>query len=566
MKPMETWWKESVIYQIYPRSFNDSNDDGIGDLNGIRERLDYLADLGVDVLWLSPVYQSPNADNGYDISDYQAIMDEFGTMEDFDLLLKEAHEKGLKIVMDLVVNHTSDEHEWFVESRKSKDNPYRDYYIWKDGKADQAPNNWGSAFSGPAWKYDEQTGQWYLHIFAEKQPDLNWENERVRQSVYKMMTWWLDKGIDGFRMDVINLISKDQAFPDGETHGGAYGNSMEFCCNGPRVHAYLKEMNKEVLSKYDIVTVGEAPGATIEEAQRYAGSEENELNMVFQFEMMDIDHGKYGKWSPMPFDLKKMKANFKKWQEGLDGRGWNSLYWDNHDQPRIVSRWGSDKKAWRKKSAKMLALCLHMHQGTPYIYQGEELGMTNVRFPSIDAYRDIEILNAYRELVKETGAMREEEFMEGVYKLSRDNARTPMQWSDEAYAGFSSVEPWIGVNPNYTEINAKQEIADPDSVFHFYQRLIALRHTNKVVPYGTYRQYMEEDDNVYVFTREYEGQKLLVACNFSEQAQTVEWPDALLEEGYTPWIGNDSLKPFEKAVTLTPYEGIVWIKEETKKA
>ncbi len=564
-KPMpqtETWWKESVIYQIYPRSFNDSNDDGIGDVNGIREKLDYLKNLGVDVLWISPIYRSPNADNGYDISDYQAIMDEFGTMEDFDQLLEESHQKGIKIVMDLVVNHTSDEHRWFIESKKSKENPYHDYYIWKDGEKNQPPNNWGSAFSGSAWKYNEELGQWYLHLFAEKQPDLNWENEKVRQSVYDMMTWWFEKGIDGFRMDVISLISKDQDFKDGETFSGLYGNSMEFCCNGPRIHEFLKEMNDKVLSKYDVVTVGEAPGVTIEEAKKYTGKDENELNMVFQFEMMGIDHGKYGKWTPVPFRLKDMKANFEKWQKGLDGSGWNSLYWDNHDQPRIVSRWGNDTGQWREKSAKMLALCLHMHQGTPYIYQGEEIGMTNVRFASIDDYQDIEILNAYQELVKEKKVLTEEQFMEGVYKLSRDNARTPMQWSAEKNSGFSNGDPWLNVNPNYAEINVANQINDPDSVFSFYKQLIELRHHNKVMVYGNYEQYLKEDENVYVFTREYEEKKLLVLCNFSDRNQEIQLPSFLVEEEYTVLISNDNdtSKCLTENMVLLPYEGVAFIK------
>ncbi len=559
MKQSETWWKESVVYQIYPRSFNDSNNDGIGDLNGIREKLDYLADLGVDVIWLSPIYQSPNADNGYDIADYEQIMDEFGTMEDFDNLLKEAHEKGIRIVMDLVVNHTSDEHAWFVESRKSRENPYHDYYIWKDGSPDQAPNNWGSAFSGSAWKYDKDLGQWYLHLFAEKQPDLNWENEKVRHEVYDMMTRWFDKGIDGFRMDVINLISKDQSYADAKVHGGIYGNSMEYCCNGPRVHEFLQEMNKEVLSKYDIVTVGEAPGVTVEEAKKYAGNDGRELNMVFQFEMMDIDHGPYGKWTPVPFDLKAMKANFNKWQKGLEGTAWNSLYWDNHDQPRIVSRWGNDSDEYRDKSAKMLALCLHMHQGTPYVYQGEELGMTNVHFDSIEDYRDIEILNAYKELVLEAKVLSKAEFMKGVHTLSRDNARTPMQWDDTENAGFSKTDPWIKVNPDYTKINAARQIDDPDSVFSFYKKLIRLRHENRIIPYGSYEQYDPENENTYMFSRSYEGKKLIVMCNFTDEEQRIDLPETLYEDGYCVLISNDMEKPLEKSMQLSPYEGIVYI-------
>ncbi|MFQ6860438.1 MAG: glycoside hydrolase family 13 protein [Beduini sp.] len=553
----QTWWKESVIYQVYPRSFKDSNHDGIGDINGIREKLDYLADLGVDVVWLSPIYASPNEDNGYDISDYQAIMKEFGTMEDFDALLNEAHQKGLKIVMDLVVNHTSDEHQWFIESRKSKDNPYRDYYIWKEGNQDHYPNNWGSVFSGPAWQYDEATNMYYLHLFAKKQPDLNWENKAMRQSVYDMMTWWLDKGIDGFRMDVINMISKDQSFPDGEKNGGLYGNCSPYTVNGPRVHEYLKEMNKEVLSKYDILTVGETPGVSVKDAMGYTGEDEHELNMVFQFELMDIDLGQYGKWTPVPFDLCKLKAVMKKWQTGLENKGWNSLYWNNHDQPRVVSRFGNDHE-YHIKSAKMLAMCLHMHQGTPYIYQGEELGMSNVRFDSIHDYKDIEILNAYKELVEDKKVLSEQEFMKGVYSHSRDNARTPMQWDDSAYAGFSEVQPWIAVNPNYTSINAKSQVNDPDSVYSFYKQLLTLRKQYKIMVYGHYEILDEENPNTYMYTRTLEQQQLLVLCNFTDQKQTVEIPNDLLKEAKV-FITNDIEKPLEKIMTLNPYESVTYI-------
>lgn len=552
----ETWWKESVIYQIYPRSFKDSNGDGIGDLQGIIEKLGYLANLGVDVLWLSPIYSSPNADNGYDIRDYQAIMDDFGTMEDFDLLLKTAHEKGLKIVMDLVVNHTSDEHAWFIESRKSKDNSYHDYYIWKEGKDGSVPNNWGSMFSGSAWQYEPQLDMYYLHLFATKQPDLNWENEKVRQEVYKMMTWWLDKGIDGFRMDVINLISKDQRFPDGAMNGGIYGDSSPYIINGPRVHEFLKEMNKEVLSKYDIMTVGETPGVDVEDAKRYTGEDEHELNMVFQFELMGIDQGQYGKWSPLPLDLTKLKAVMKKWQDGLAHKGWNSLYWNNHDQPRVVSRFGNDKE-YREKSAKMLGLCLHMHQGTPYVYQGEELGMTNVQFDSIDDYDDIEILNAYQELVKEKQVISEANFMKAVYSHSRDNARTPMQWSDEENAGFTTGTPWLKVNPNYKDINAKNQVDDPNSIYNFYKKLIQLRKENKIMTYGTYAIELEDDPNIYMFTRTYKDQKLLVLCNFSSEPQTVHIGDI---EGYHLLISNDEEKTLQETMTLNPYEGCAYIR------
>lgn len=548
------WWKESVIYQIYPRSFADSNGDGIGDLNGITEKLDYLKDLGVDLLWLSPIYASPNADMGYDISDYRAIMSEFGTMEDFDRMLEEAHKRGIKIMMDLVVNHTSDEHRWFEEARKSKDNPYRDYYIWRPGHEDGTPpNNWGSFFSGSAWSKTPETDEYYLHLFAEKQPDLNWDNPKLRQAVYDMMKFWLDKGVDGFRMDVISLISKVPGLPDGVVHEGAiHGDGSPYYTNGPHEHEYLKEMNREVLSKYDIATVGETPGVSVEDAQRYTGPDENELNMVFQFEMMGLDQGEFGKWSPKKLDLRDLKAFFKRWQEGLDGKGWNSLFWDNHDQPRIVSRYGNDKE-YREDSAKMLALCLHMHQGTPYIFQGEELGMTNVDFPTLDHYRDIEILNAHKELVEDTQQLTHEEFMVGVHAMGRDNARTPMQWDDSPNAGFTTGTPWIDVNPNYKEINAKAEMEKPGSVRDFYKQLIKLRHEYPIIPYGHYELLLPEDENIYMFTRELDGEKLLVICNFSDEIHDVEVPDEFLEAKLL--ISNQPEHKIAKTMHLQPWEG-----------
>ena len=467
------WWKEAVVYQIYPRSFMDSNGDGIGDLRGITSRLDYLKELGVDVLWLSPVYQSPNDDNGYDISDYQAIMKEFGTMEDFDEMLAEAHKRGLKIVMDLVVNHTSDEHRWFVESRRAEENPYQDYYIWREGKGENLPpNNWGSCFGGSAWEYDENRKMYYLHLFSRKQPDLNWDNPAVRKEVFDMMNWWCEKGIDGFRMDVISMISKTKEMPDGEVNG-LYGDFGPYCVHGPNVHKYLKEMNEKVLSKYDIMTVGETAGVTVEQAKLYAGENAHELNMVFQFEHVDA-HGKYGKWTDEPMPLVQLKEILSKWQTELYGTAWNSLFWDNHDQPRVVSRFGNDSAEYRNVSAKMLATCLHMMQGTPYIFQGEELGMTNYPFETPDDFRDIESINAYKEWC-ESGRVSHDVFWPCMKFISRDNARTPVQWDDSLHAGFTTGTPWIQVNPNYKEINAKAELADEDSVFHYYQKLISLR-------------------------------------------------------------------------------------------
>jgi oligo-1,6-glucosidase len=440
----KAWWKEAVVYQIYPRSFMDSNGDGIGDLQGILSKLDYLKELGIDVIWLSPVYQSPNDDNGYDISDYRAIQKEFGTMEDFDRLLQEAHARGIKIMLDLVVNHTSDEHPWFVESRSSKDNDKRDFYFWRPGKDGKEPNNWLSCFSGSAWEYDATTDEYYLHIFSKKQPDLNWDNPRVRKEVYDMMKWWLDKGIDGFRMDVINFISKVDGLPSVEGDGYQWGGA--YFMNGPRIHEYLQEMNREVLSHYDLITVGETPGVTPEQAILYTAEDRKELQMVFQFEHMELDSGPNVKWDLKPWRLHDLKVTMSKWQTALDGKGWNSLYLNNHDQPRMVSRFGDDGK-YRVESAKMLATFLHMMQGTPYIYQGEEIGMTNVRFSSIDEYRDIETLNMYREY-RERGVP-VESIMESIYAKGRDNARTPMQWNDSENAGFTTGKPWIAVNPNY---------------------------------------------------------------------------------------------------------------------
>ncbi len=438
------WWHSSVVYQIYPRSFNDSNGDGIGDINGIREKLDYLKELGIDVIWLSPVYKSPNDDNGYDISDYCDIMDEFGTMEDMDNLLKEANERGIKILMDLVVNHTSDEHKWFIEAKKSKDNEYRDYYIWRDPVDGHEPNELGSTFSGSAWQYDETTGQYYLHLFSKKQPDLNWENEKVRNEVYKMMNFWVDKGIGGFRMDVIDLIGK---IPDKMITG-----------NGPKLHEYLQEMNKAALEGNDLLTVGETWGATPEVAKLYSNPERKELSMVFQFEHIGLDQieGKE-KWDVKQLDLLDLKKVLSKWQIELEGQGWNSLFWNNHDLPRIVSRWGNDKE-YRVESAKMLATLLHGMKGTPYIYQGEEIGMTNVRFEDINEYNDIESLNMYKDRLSK--GYSHDEIMTSIYAKGRDNARTPMQWDNSENAGFTTGKPWLAVNKNYEYINVKQCVED----------------------------------------------------------------------------------------------------------
>ena len=493
------WWKESVVYQVYPRSFNDSNGDGIGDLRGIIEKLDYLKELGIDVIWLSPVYKSPNDDNGYDISDYEDIMDEFGTMEDMDDLIKEGNKRGIKILMDLVVNHTSDEHKWFIEAKKSKDNPYRDYYIWRDPVNGEEPNDLRSTFSGSAWQYDETTGQYYLHLFSKKQPDLNWENEEVRNRIYKMMNFWIDKGIGGFRMDVIELIGK---IPDKKvTH------------NGPKLHEYIREMNKKTFGGKDLLTVGETWGCTTEIAKKYSNPDDSELSMIFQFEhiLLDQQPGKE-KWDLKPLELLDLKKALSRWQVELEGTGWNSLFWNNHDVPRIVSRWGNDKE-YRVESAKMLATLLHGMKGTPYIYQGEELGMTNVRFESLEDYKDIETLNMYNERKKQGYA--HEDIMLSIYTKGRDNPRTPMQWDDSENAGFTSGQPWLKVNLNYKEINAESQLKDENSIFNYYKKLIKIRKSNPVVVYGKNELMLEENKEIFAYTRTLENEMLLVICNFT---------------------------------------------------
>ncbi|MET7019440.1 glycoside hydrolase family 13 protein [Bacillus mycoides] len=551
------WWKESVVYQIYPRSFMDSNGDGIGDLRGILAKLDYLKELGIDVIWLSPVYESPNDDNGYDISDYCKIMNEFGTMEDWDELLHEMHKRNMKLMMDLVVNHTSDEHNWFIESCKSKDNKYRDYYIWRPGKEGKEPNNWGAAFSGSAWQYDEMTDEYYLHLFSKKQPDLNWDNEKVRQDVYDMMKFWLEKGIDGFRMDVINFISKEDDLPSVETDEEGYVSGHKHFMNGPNIHKYLHEMNEDVLSQYDIMTVGEMPGVTTEEAKLYTGEARKELQMVFQFEHMDLDSGEGGKWDVKPCSLLTLKQNLTKWQKALEQTGWNSLYWNNHDQPRVVSRFGNDG-AYHTESAKMLATVLHMMKGTPYIYQGEEIGMTNVRFESIDEYRDIETLNMYKEKVIERGEDIDK-VMQSIYIKGRDNARTPMQWDDREHAGFTTGKPWIEVNPNYKEINVKQAIQDEESIFYYYKKLIELRKNNEIVVYGTYDLILENNPSIFAYVRTYGEEKLLVIANFTADECVFELPEDIIYSEAELLIHNyDVENVLIENITLRPYEAMVF--------
>lgn len=552
------WWKKSVVYEIYVKSFKDSNGDGIGDLPGVTEKLGYLQELGVDVLWLTPVYESPNDDNGYDISDYCSIMDTFGTMEDFERLLGEAHKRGIRIVMDLVVNHTSDEHPWFVESRKDRENPFRDYYIWRDGRSEdgtsitEPPNNWTSSFLGSAWQYEETTGQYYLHMFSKKQPDLNWDYPPVRRQVFEMMRWWLDKGIDGFRMDVISLISKDPQMlcTDSEVKGHTV------CANGSRVHEYLREMRQEVLNSYDIMTVGETPAVTVEEANQYASYDRKELDMIFQFELMDVDGGESGKWNDTRYRLKDVKQVLRKWQKGLHGQAWNSLFWNNHDQPRVVSRFGNTATpVYWEKSAKMLATALYFLQGTPYIYQGEELGMTNVAFQEIGEFRDIESLNAYREYVEVKHQISHEDMMRYLRKSSRDNARTPMQWSDEPYAGFSVYEPWIGVNDNYRWINASKQQKDPDSIFCYYKKLIGIVKNSDIIRDGDYMEYCEDSEKVYLYRRSSPEGVIYVMCNFTSEVVALD--ESMVAEDAVVLIGNYD---GHRRGVLREYEAVVWLK------
>jgi oligo-1,6-glucosidase len=556
------WWKEGVVYQIYPRSFYDSNGDGIGDLNGIITKLDYLKKLGVDIVWLSPIYKSPNDDNGYDISDYQTIMEEFGTLAQFDELLAQMHRRGIKLLMDLVVNHTSDEHPWFVESCKSKNNPYRDWYVWRPGKGGREPNNWLSFFGGSTWQYDPQTDEYYLHLFSKKQPDLNWENPKVREAIYEMMHGWLKKGVDGFRMDVINMLSKVPEFPDAPITGaGPYQWGGQYFLHGPRLLEFLREMKKQVLSQYDIFTVGEMPMVTTEHAVDITHEEHGSLNMLFHFEhvMLDQDRSSsLGKWQPQSLRLTDLKQVMTRWQKDLEDKGWNSLYLSNHDQPRVVSRFGDDGE-YRLASAKLLATFLHTLHGTPYIYQGEEIGMTNVAFPSIDDYRDIETLNMYQEFVNQKNVDLNI-VMAIIHARSRDNARTPVQWDDTEQAGFTTGTPWIKVNPNYPAINVKQALNDPNSVFHYYQKLIRLRKENPVITYGSYELILDAHQQIYAYTRTLGKERLLVILNFSADTPVFALPTHINFTDQELLIGNYPIDPQEHLdlLTLRPYEARVY--------
>ncbi|WP_270492906.1 glycoside hydrolase family 13 protein [Enterococcus thailandicus] len=532
----EQWWQRAVVYQIYPRSFQDTNGDGVGDLQGIIRRLDYLENLGIDAIWLSPVYQSPNDDNGYDISNYEEIMSEFGTMTDMEELIAEGRKRNIRIIMDLVVNHTSDEHAWFVEARKSPENPYRDYYIWRDPVAGQVPNELRSTFSGSAWEFDEASGQYFLHLFSKKQPDLNWENEKVRQEVYDMMNFWIEKGVGGFRMDVIDLIGK---LPDQEITG-----------NGPRLHEYLQEMNTETFGGKDLLTVGETWGATPEIAKRYSDPKRNELSMVFQFEHVGLDQqaGKE-KWDLAPLDLTKLKEVLSKWQTSLGNEGWNSLFWNNHDLPRIVSRWGNDQQ-YRVESAKMFAILLHMMKGTPYIYQGEEIGMTNYPISDISEAEDIETINMYHERIEK--GYTKEEIIRSINTKGRDNARTPMQWDDSPNGGFTTGTPWLHVNPNYQTINVEQALTDSSSIFYTYQQLIALRKEHDVIVWGEY-ELVQTSTEIFAYLRSLGDEKWLIACNLSEQSQTLSVPKSkeIILTNYelteVP-VGEVTMRPYEAFV------------------
>lgn len=554
------WWKEAVVYQIYPQSFKDTNNDGIGDLNGIKEKLPYLKKLGIDVIWLNPIYQSPMVDNGYDISDYYAISPEFGTMSDFDALIFEAKKQGIKIILDLAVCATSSEHQWFLESKKSVDNPYSDYYIWRDAKPDGSePNNWGSIFGGgSAWKWDENRKQYYLHLFATEMPDLNWANPKVRQEVYKNMRFWLDKGVAGFRLDSISLISKNQDFPDTpDVPEGEFGSPYFGASNGPHVHEYLQEMNREVLSQYDgLMTVGEATRTPVEKAVLYTDPVRKELNMIFQFDHMHVDYGEYGRYSDLRFKLSDLKKSMVQWQDKLHEHGWNSLYWNNHDQPRTVSHFGNDSEEFREKSAKMLATVLHFQQGTPFIFQGEEIGMTNANFNKIEEYRDLESHNMYQKF-SDMG-LPEEKVLTFLKYKSRDNARTPMQWDNTVNGGFSSYEPWISTNKNYSQINVASDLANSESIFYYYQKLIRLRKELPVMVDGEFTPVQMEDSAVFAYTRALNNEKLLIVGSFSDKRIRFELPTEFLDDPEIIMNNYDKAVQQNGVLYLRPYEAVVY--------
>ena len=544
------WWKEAVGYQIYPRSFQDSNGDGIGDLQGIIERLDYIKDLGIDVIWICPMYKSPNDDNGYDISDYQDIMEDFGTMKDFDLLLKEVHKRDMKLIIDLVLNHTSDEHQWFIESRSSKEDPKRDWYIWRDGKSGKEPNNWESIFGGSAWEYDKKTDQYYLHVFSTKQPDVNWENPDVREALYDTVNWWLDKGIDGFRIDAISHIKKRSGFPDmPNPTNEKYVSSFDMHMNQKGIQSFLQEFKDKTYSKYDVMTVGEANGVSIDEADQWVDEKDGKMNMIFQFEHL----GLWDAEENPDLDIVSLKKVLTRWQKGLENKGWNALFVENHDKPRVVSTWGNDQEYWRESATSMGAMYFLM-QGTPFIYQGQEIGMTNVQFPSIEDYDDVADKNRYR--IQVEAGVPHEDIMRVIWASSRDNSRTPMQWSDDHNAGFSSGTPWLKVNPNFVDINVEKQEADDESILTFYKKMIELKKKNLVFTYGSYDLLLEEDPQIYAYTRTTDNDAVLVITNLSIEPAVFNTklklePKHLLLNNYpVAREVNDSivLKPYEARV------------------
>lgn len=550
------WWKEAVAYQVYPRSFMDSNGDGIGDLKGVTSKLDYLKDLGIDVIWLSPMYKSPNDDNGYDISDYQDIMDEFGTMADFDELLQGVHQRGMKLILDLVINHTSDEHPWFIESSSSKDNSKRDWYIWRDGKDGKEPNNWESIFSGSAWKYDESTNQYFMHIFSARQPDLNWENPDVRNALHDMVNWWLEKGIDGFRVDAISHIKKEPGFPDMPNPENLdYVPCFPKMMNVEGIDEFLTELSEKTIKNYDIMTVGEANGVGLDDADKWVGEENGYFNMIFQFEFLDL----WDKDAEGSIDVRKLKKVLTKWQKGLEGRGWNALFIENHDQPRRVSSWGDDQKYW-KESAKMLASMYFLMKGTPFIYQGQEIGMTNVQFPSIEDYNDVGMVNYYH--IETEKGRSHDEVMKVIWEKGRDNSRTPMQWDSSNKGGFTTADQtWLGVNPNYLTINAASQLEDPDSILSFYKKLIRLRKDNPIFVYGIYELLLPNHPKLFVYTRRLGKRKAIVINNFSKKETRFKLPSSVYYTASELVLNNYQAAGLKlrKEFTLKPYETRVYL-------
>lgn len=549
----KTWWKEAVAYQIYPRSFVDTNGDGIGDLKGIISKLDYLKDLGIDVIWICPIFNSPNDDNGYDISDYKDIMADFGTMADFDELLEQVHARGMKLILDLVINHTSDEHPWFIESRKSKDNPYRDYYIWRDGKNGKEPNNWESIFHGSAWKYDELTDQYFMHIFSSKQPDLNWENPVVRKELFETVNWWLDKGIDGYRVDAISHIKKAPGFPDLPNPDGLdYVSSFPYHLNQPGIQSFLEELHRETFAKYDIMTVGEANGVSTADADEWVGEKNGKFNMIFQFEA----NGLWGQDTDGKLDLLSLKKVYTRWQEALQGTGWNALFLENHDLPRSVSVWGDDQNYWLE-SSKALATLFFFMQGTPFIYQGQEIGMTNAKFDSIDDYDDVSAKNAYR--IGIANGKSHEELMAPIWINGRDNSRTPMQWSAEEGAGFTTGTPWLKLNPNYKDINVSAAEQDENSILNYYKKIIKLRKSDELFIYGKYDLILPDDEQVYAYTREWNGKKAVIIVNMFGREAQITLPDQLNSYVFDFVLGNlQQSAPYEQTMTLAPYEARIY--------